>query len=99
MEIATYHLTSYNSNNDVDHYTEIENFRKRESIESPWESMTRWNYHNDMIEYSKKYPNTLFELRHFGENIESVGVVYFKNGKYEKFDAEITVKFPLTTLK
>ena len=45
---------------------------------------TKWSTMNeDMIEYSKKYPNTLFRIQAHDEDFEFRFLQYFfKNGKY-----------------
>ena len=49
-----------------------------------------YNSRKDMIEFSKSFPNVVFELEELGESHEDMWKSYFKNGKYQECKAIIT---------
>lgn len=62
---------------------------------------TKWYEHEEhMISFSKKYPNHTFELSGEGEESGDLWKQYYKNGKMQNCNAEITYpKFDETKLK
>ena len=58
---------------------------------NPFEDSCKWYKHEaEMREYSKKHPDSLFELRGEGEENLDVWVKYFKNGKMQECRAKFT---------
>lgn len=56
----------------------------------PFGQECKWyEYHGDMIEYSKKHPSCIFILKGVGEEHPDIWVAYFKNGKTYKEKAKI----------
>lgn len=54
------------------------------------EESCKWYSHDrDMIEFSKKYPESIFELSGQGEEPEDTWRHYFKNGKSKMIKARI----------
>ena len=49
-----------------------------------------YNSRKDMMEFSKLFPNVVFELEELGESNEDMWKTYFKNGKYQECQAIIT---------
>lgn len=47
----------------------------------------------DLVEFSKKFPKVLFELRGNGSTFPDVWVTFFKGGKYSK-ELEAEIKYP-----
>ena len=90
--------------NDDEHEVRITDFvsKKYGSIYSEhynlFEEDCKWyDYDDHMREYSKQFPETLFELEGRGEALDDFWICYYKNGKaqhcqgyidYETFDEE-----------
>ena len=49
-----------------------------------------YDSHNDLIEFSKLYPEVLFTLYGVGEEFPDIWAAYFLNGKHQSVKAEIT---------
>jgi hypothetical protein len=59
--------------------------------ESTFEEDIKWyNHTKDMINISKKYPNTVFALKGIGEESDDMWIRYFKDGKCQAEDALIS---------
>lgn len=59
----------------------------------PFGQEVKWyDCDEDMIAYSKLYPNVMFEVDGVGEDEDDIWRAYYKNGKMAKYYAEI--KFP-----
>lgn len=54
------------------------------------EEMKWYNFTVNMIEFSNKYPNTLFIVNGQGEETEDIWVQYFKYGKTQYCPARIS---------
>ena len=55
-------------------------------------SATKWYEHEeDMKQFSKKFPDTLFTLKGIGEESGDIWVKYFKNGKMQTVKAKIEI--------
>ena len=55
-----------------------------------FEEATKWyDWQKNMKEYSKEYPDTLFELSGEGEESGDIWRAYFKNGKMQYCQARI----------
>lgn len=51
----------------------------------------KWYEHQDqLVEFSKKYPDTLFALSGAGEEGGDLWILYVKNGRYQRAEAIIT---------
>lgn len=48
-----------------------------------------YNYKEDMIAFSKRFPDILFELTGYGEESEDIWIAWFKNGSYYRENAKI----------
>lgn len=60
-------------------------------MEFGWNDSCKWyNHEKDMKELSKKYPNVLFKVQGEGEESGDLWVKYFKNGKMQHCEVEIT---------
>lgn len=56
-----------------------------------WYCNAKWyDYREDMIALSEKYPDVLFKLSGSGEDSEDVWIDYFFGGKYQHCHATIT---------
>ena len=57
-----------------------------------FEEATKWySWEQDMLEYSKEYPDVLFTLEGQGEEAEDRWAAYFKNGKWQFEKAEMQI--------
>ena len=54
------------------------------------DSIKWYNCHNDMKNFSKKYPNTIFKIIGEGEEAGDIWHAYFQNGKMQLCEAQIT---------
>lgn len=73
---------------DVDYKKEISEITDYGSC---FDDEIKWyNYEKDMKKYSKQYPDTLFVLIGEGEEYGDIWKTYFKNGKMQKCNAQIT---------
>lgn len=61
------------------------------SIE-PYDSFKWYEYSDDMLALSKKFPDTVFMLHGDGEEKEYMWDEYYKNGKSVHYQAEITIR-------
>jgi len=54
------------------------------------EEPCKWYQHEeDLRDFSKKYPDLLFELKGAGEDSGDIWVEYYKNGKMQRVEARI----------
>ena len=62
------------------------------SVTEDWycDSCKWYKHREDMIEFSKLFPDVVFELEGEGENSGDVWKEYYKNGKYQYCPAKIT---------
>lgn len=55
--------------------------------------VAKWyDYEEDMVNFSKKYPGILFTLRGNGEKWDDIWIAYFLDGKSQVEHAKITFK-------
>jgi len=85
---TNYQLEIIEGNNpEIDYHTEISELA---DINNLFEDIHKWyDYHDDMIKYSKKHPNTLFKLIGEGEESGDLWHCYYKNGKKQFCKGEI----------
>lgn len=58
--------------------------------EEEWFCYAKWyDYEEDMLRLSEKFPNVVFTLKGIGEEHDDMWVEYFKNGKCKYSQAEI----------
>ena len=50
-----------------------------------------YNFKEDMLEISKLYPDIVFQLDGVGEESGDVWRIYFKNGKHQNANTQVTV--------
>ena len=78
----------------------LENEKMLHSIYLNKSEPFKWyNRHQDMIDYSLKYPKVIFILLGEGEEIEDKWKLWTKNGKQIEKYAEIVIKWPKLDLK
>lgn len=53
------------------------------------EEIKWYDHYEHMIEYSKKYPDTVFELTGYGEEQDDIWCDFYKDGKVQKTKAKI----------
>lgn len=70
---------------DEDRYYEL-----IETLDGNYDSFKWYNHEEDMIEVSRTFPDTLFELHGEGEEPGDLWRKYFKNGKIQRCPAQIT---------
>lgn len=58
-------------------------------MDGGWDNYKWYDHENEMRDFSKKYPDTLFELRGEGEEAGDLWVKYFQNGKMQRCHARI----------
>lgn len=98
MEYYTRHeLEIISGNTDIDHEEEIGKLIDG----NPFNDSCKWYSHQkDMIEYSLRYPDTVFELSGEGEESGDIWKEYYKNGKVQVCKVVITFeKFDESKLK
>lgn len=62
-----------------------------EQFAADFEQRTKWyDSHENLIEYSKQYPDVIFILSGEGEEAEDLWKSYYKNGKGQQTRAVIT---------
>ena len=95
---SSYSLTIYNIN-ELDKDLEIINELRKESDEATYaldeyggcsESSKWYGSNKELKEFSKKYPDLIFELSRKGESTEDMYKYYIKNGKIQSCKAMIT---------
>jgi hypothetical protein len=70
----------------------VENIIKINDGYSPFGDDTKWyNHHDQMIEYSKRFPDVVFTLSGEGEESDDIWKKYYKDGKSQTEYAEIQV--------
>lgn len=70
---------------DEDKYYEL-----IETLDGNYDSFKWYNHEEDMLEVSRAFPDTLFELHGEGEEPGDLWRKYFKNGKIQRCPAQIT---------
>lgn len=90
MGYYTHHtLTILEGDTETDHATNIGELS--EYGDSLWEEPQKWyDMDDNMIEYSKRYPDTVFELFLEGEESGDIGYTYYQNGKSQECPGIIT---------
>ena len=73
--------------NEIDHEQGIEEYTDYNNVFG--EEIKWYNCHEDMIAYSKKYPNTVFCITGEGEEAGDLWKTYFKNGQSQQVKAKI----------
>lgn len=72
-------IVSGGEEEDIDYEKEISELANYVSC---FDDVVKWyNHKNDMIKYSKRYPDTLFLIEGFGEEDGDIWKHWFKNGK------------------
>jgi hypothetical protein len=57
------------------------------------EESSKWYDHEENLkEFSRQYPSVVFVLQGEGEENEDMWIKYFKNGKMQKAEAQITLE-------
>lgn len=56
---------------------------------SDYEAIRWYNHSEHMVFLSKEYPDVLFILTGFGEDVDDIWIKYYKNGKYKVGDGEV----------
>lgn len=92
---TSYSLEVLNVENELEI---IDNLRKTSEYadhalddEGNTEEPCKWYEHEEeLIEFSKKYPDALFKLSGEGEEAGDIWQTYFKNGKKQNIKAKVT---------
>lgn len=86
-------LEVINDNSDINHHFEVSQ-ESEYGCDDVFDDDIKWhNHENDMLSYSKKYPNVVFKLLGKGEIWDDHWIKYFKNGKIQRCYAKIDIKF------
>lgn len=72
---------------DSDHETEVS--RIADYLHCFQDDIKWYNYRENMIEHSLKYPDITFKLSGEGEETGDLWREYYKNGKYQRCEAVI----------
>jgi len=91
MGYYTYHTLHIveGDDNETDYKEEIADLSGYNN--SLFEDTCKWYDHDkDMIKYSKKHPNVVFEIMGEGEEAGDLWYTYYKNGKMQFCKAVIT---------
>lgn len=92
MGYYTFHtLTVYNTSDEVIDSADYEAEICEQFDEADFEEETKWyNSDSDMREFSKKYPELVFEIHAEGEESPDITNYYYKNGLCQECPAVIT---------
>jgi len=92
---------SYEEEAEIENFvSESENYGFYDAYDDNGESLKWYDWKEDMKGFSKKYPETLFTLIGKGEESGDLWKAYFKDGKMQLVEAQITYeKFDLEKLE
>ena len=86
---TTHELTILEGDDFDIHYHE-EEISKAAGYGGCFSDEIKWySRREDMVEYSKKHPNTLFQIYGIGEESGDIWKEYYKNGKQHRIKGEI----------
>lgn len=102
---ANYELSVHKKNSDVVITQELRDRLEQElddtyffesgNFDDGWYAYTSWRSDiDDMVEFSRRFPELLFEMRIAGETPTDLSICYFCNGKYQICYASIVFDDP-----
>lgn len=83
------HLTDYQRFSDIFYSPQSEGNFYYCHLEYQWRTLE-----DDMVFLSMKFPYILFIIKTYGEDQPDIEVHYFKNGRHETYEAQITFPPP-----